>query len=129
MFLVLNVNIMRNNTTTANDGATTPHRQSEHNCHVIMPIEEEAEGAVVVRAKKWDKAEKDKFKRLVKEGKLKWDGNAAHREEIRTKHWPGRNKETFRRNWNTSAAEFRVAEFKDGARARSVVKGEKVDSM
>ena len=71
-----------------------------------MPTEEEAEGAVVVRAKKWDKAEKYKFKGLVKEGKLKWDGNAAHRKEICTKHWPSRNKETFRHNWNTLAAEF-----------------------
>ena len=94
-----------------------------------MPTEEEAEGAVVLRAKKWDKAENDKFKRLVKEGKLKWDRNASHHKEIRTKHWPGRNKETFCRNWNTLAAKFRVAEFIDGDRARSVVKGEKVDSM
>jgi hypothetical protein len=89
---------------------------------------EEEEVVIRARAKKWDDVEKDKFKQLVKKGELKWDGNAAHREAIRDKHWPGRNKETFRRNWNTSAAEFRVAAFKDGARARSAGKGEKVAS-
>jgi len=85
------------------------------------PAEEEKAGT---RSRKWDAIEKDKFKRLVKKGILKWDGNPAHREEIRKAHWPDRKKETFRRNWNTSAAEFRVAEFKDGARARSADKGE-----
>ena len=85
--------------------------------------EESKEGEVVTRAKKWGKVEKDLFKTLVENGELKWDGDSKHREYIRLTYWPNRKPETFRRNWLASAAEFRVAAFKDGARAKSAGKG------
>jgi len=88
--------------------------------------EEGKEGEVVTRAKKWGAVEKDLFKSLVKSGELKWDGDSKHREYIRLTYWPTRKPETFRRNWIASCAEFRVAAFKDGARAKSAGKGEKV---
>ena len=69
-----------------------------------MPSEEEGKKA---RKTKWNQFDKDKFKGLVQKGQLQWDGSTEHREEIRNNYWPSRNKETFRRNWNTTAAELR----------------------
>ncbi len=43
----------------------------------------------------------------------------AYIEKIRKKHWGEWKLDTFRRNWKSSTAEFRIAKFKDGARARS----------
>ncbi len=72
------------------------------------------------RAKKWDRAERDKFKRLVKEKKIDLERNdRAYIEKICKKHWEERKLDTFHRNWKSSTAEFRIAKFKDGARARS----------
>ena len=72
------------------------------------------------RSKKWDSAEQVKFKRLVREGKINPEQNdKAYIEKIRAKEWGDRKIETFRRNWKTSTAEFRIAKFKDGARAKS----------
>jgi hypothetical protein len=72
------------------------------------------------RSKKWDGAERDKFKRLVKEKKIDPERNdRAYLEKIRKKHWGDRKIDTFRQNWKVSTAEFRIAKFKDGARARS----------
>ena len=72
------------------------------------------------RAKKWDRAERDKFKRLVKEKKIDPERNdRAYLEKIRKKHWGDRKIDTFRRNWKVFTAEFRIAKFKNGARARS----------
>jgi len=72
------------------------------------------------RSKKWDLAEQVKFKRLVNEGKIDPERNdKAYIEKIRAKEWGDRKLETFRRNWKTSAAEFCIAKFKDGARAKS----------
>ena len=91
--------------------------------------EEEEEGEVKkTRAKKWGGVEKKLFKTLVKSGELKIDGGTKHREYIRSTYWPNRKPETFRRNWLASTAEFRVAKFKDGARAISAGKGEKIAS-
>ena len=73
------------------------------------------------RSKKWDSAEQVKFKRLVREGKIDPERNdKAYIEKIRAKEWGDWKIETFRRNWKTSTAEFRIAKFKDGARAKSV---------
>lgn len=89
--------------------------------------EEEEEGEVKkTRAKKWGGVEKKLFKSLVESGELKIDGGTKHREYIRSTYWPNRKPEMFRRNWLASTADFRVAKFKDGARAKSAGKGEKV---
>ena len=86
--------------------------------------EEGKEGEVVkTRAKKWGNVEKKTFKTLVENGELKIDGDSKHREHIRLAYWPNRKPETFRRNWLASTAEFRVAAFKNGARAKSAGKG------
>ena len=72
------------------------------------------------RSKKWDSAEQVKFKRLAREGKVNPERNdKAYIEKICAKEWGDRKLETFRQNWKTSTAEFRIAKFKDGARAKS----------
>jgi hypothetical protein len=70
------------------------------------------------RSKKWDSAEQVKFKRLVREGIIDPERNdKAYIEKIRAKEWGDWKLES--RNWKTSTAEFRIAKFKDSARAKS----------
>ena len=72
------------------------------------------------RSKKWDSEEQVKFKRLVREGKINPEqNNKAYIKKICAKEWGDWKLETFRRNWKTSTAKFRIAKFKDGARAKS----------
>jgi hypothetical protein len=83
------------------------------------------------QAKKWDKAEQVKFKRLVKEGKIDPKrSNKAYIEKICKKEWGDWKLETFRWNCKVSTAEFCIAAFKDGARAKSAAedKGENNNS-
>ncbi len=47
--------------------------------------------------------------------------------KIRKKHWGDRKTETFRQNWKASTAEFFIAKFEDGTRARSVAKDKNKD--
>ena len=92
---------------------------------------EETGASPPARAKKWDKAEQVKFKGLVKEGKIDPErSNKAYIEKICKKEWGDWKLETFRWNWKVSTAEFRIAAFKDGARAKSAAedKGENNNS-
>jgi hypothetical protein len=99
--------------------------------HMPSQKSEETGTSPPARAKKWDKAEQVKFKRLVKEGKIDPErSDKAYIEKIRKKEWGDQKLETFRRNWKVSTAEFCIAAFKDGTRAKSAAedKGENNNS-
>jgi hypothetical protein len=75
------------------------------------------------RAKKWDKAEHTKLRKLFEKGQTDPEcNNGAYQEKICKKHWRDQKIEMFRKNWKSSTAKNFIAKFKDGTRARSAAK-------
>ena len=73
--------------------------------HMPSQKSEETRTSPPARAKKWDKAEQVKFKRLVKEGKIDPErSDKAYIVKIRKKEWGDWKLDMFRRNWMVSTA-------------------------